>query len=184
MPIYSPTTPYPAIDQLLTKRFNILDRLEVFNYFQWDDYDGLNQWFVQNTKDTFAHNERFVVCHYDTDYYIGDYGVHLNNFFNMWKQHDFPIFTMIFCTNHHGISKEINKICQYTDKPKIIESSLNFLQYPDTDQLNNSDIQPERIVKHAVCLSGGTARSHRFALYNQLADLVPDKIGYSIKKNK
>ena len=184
MPIHSPTTPYPAIDALLTKRFRILDRMEVFNYFQWDDYDGLEQWFVDNKKQNFAHNERFVICHYDTDYYINNYGVHLNNFFNMWKQHDFPMFTMIFCTNHHGISKEIMSICQHTDKPKIIESSLNFLQYPDTDQLSNSDIQENTIQKHALCLSGGTARSHRFALYNQLADLVPDKIGYSIKKNK
>jgi len=174
-------TDFKELSDLLESKYNIISRIEFLNFDQ--DYSILKNWLEKNSKDMFDVNDRFLVMHFDTDYYIKDYGLILHNFFNLWKQYDIPLFTMIFCTNHHGITNEIYDICKFDDqKPFIIETCLNQLLYP-SGKIKKTEIDINNIEKHALCLSGGTSRSHRSALFNQLKELQPEKIAYSIKRN-
>lgn len=168
----------------LKQKYNIISIIE-FTDFDCD-YDILEQWLEYNSKLTFRHNDRFVITHFDTDYYIENrYGITLNNFFRLWKKYNIPMYTMFFYTNHQGISAEIDNILKYNDindRPTVFETIINRLNYP-IDGHKENDTNVNSINYHGLFLAAGNQRSHRQALYNKIKHLYPNKIAASIKRN-
>jgi hypothetical protein len=170
----------PGIRQVLTENYNIIDCLE---FKQFDlDFDWLAKWLHANQRDSFDVNDRFVIVHFDSDFYWKKNGINLNNFFEMWKYYDLPLYTIILYTNHIGIRQEVNSICKRyhsSDQPTVIETVVNAIGY-QPDRYADISINANAIDMHAVCLMGGTPRSHRWATFNHLRDLSPDCIAMTL----
>jgi hypothetical protein len=149
--------------------------LDMFQFNEYDqDYDRLRQHLLSIKKPQFDPADRIIVVHFDTDYYIhNQYGIHLLNFFNVWREVDIPFYTMIFYTLNIGIKKEFEIICQdfhLLDRPTLIETFINPLNYSDDTYINEPDISSDKIEYHGLSMMSNP-RSHRYALYQHLKHL-------------
>lgn len=179
----SPRTIDPKFFEILEKNFNILSNIEFTDFDH--DFLILKKWFEENKKDHYDSNDRFIVSHFDVDYYVSDYGVNLNNFLDMWEDFNIPYFTLIFLTNHIGIKEEISKKVNMNgeDCPFIFETIIDRQNYP-VDKYINRDFDISEIQCHGAYLAAGTQRSHRRALYTYIKDLYQTKIAISINKDE
>ena len=170
----------PEISQVLSEKYNILDCLE---FKQFDlNFKWLENWLQANRQDSFGVNDRFVIVHFDCDFYWKGHGINLNNFIEMWKYYDLPLYTILLYTNHIGISREVNDICkQYheNDRPTVVETVINQLSYL-LDRYTDIPLGVDSIDIHSVCLMAGTPRSHRWATFNHLKDLYPEQIAMTL----
>ena len=167
------------IQNLFQKHFNILGCIE-FKQFDYN-LQTLRNFFKESKKELFDVNDRYIIIHQDTDIYIPEMsvGVNLRNFFQIVNELDIPLFTILLWTNHFGIKKEIDILCQNSDNnnyPTILESFCATSHVGD--KYNNISLTPENIEYHALCMMG-SGRSHRFGLYNHLKD--DKRIEISIK---
>jgi hypothetical protein len=141
------------------------------------DFDQFAQWLAQHRQTNYAAQEKILIVHFDTDYYLpGGYGVNLNNLFEVWTDLGVPVSAMILYTNHLGITAEVEKICQnlgVQDRPVVLETLLTKYNHA---RPHATDSAVDQINTHALCLMAGSPRSHRYALYNHLRDLVPQHI--------
>jgi len=181
IPDHSPGSIYPDWLQTLEKKYNIVD---VFNFVRYDyQLDQLKQRLLAVKKPAFDAHDRIVAVHFDTDYYIqGRVGVNLTNLFTIWQEADIPFHTMLLYTNHTGIQKEIDVLCQHRpaiDRPTIVETVINQLSYlPDTYDAE-PELDVDQIEYHGLALMGAQ-RSHRYALYNHIKQHC-DQIAMVIK---
>lgn len=169
--------------ELLEKKFNVLSNIEFTDFDK--DFLLLEKWFEKNKKDYYEPNDRFIVSHFDIDYYVSDYGVNLNNFLDMWEYYNIPFFTLFFYTNHVGISREINKRIEIesNDRPFIFETLIHAKTYSETGYINRN-FSTDEIQCHAAYLAAGIQRSHRRAFYTYIKHLYPEKIAVSINKDE
>lgn len=141
------------------------------------DFEQFAQWLAQHRQTNYAAQEKILIVHFDTDYYLpGGYGVNLNNLFEVWTDLGVPVSAMILYTNHLGITAEVEKICcnlGVQDRPVVLETLLTKYNHA---QVHDTQLAVDQINTHAVCLMAGSPRSHRYALYNHLQDLVPQHI--------
>ena len=163
------------------RKYNILDHFE----FKEFDADWLNfeSHLRSIRKDVYEHNDRYIIEHQDTDYYIEQtfpYGIGLYNLINMFKNLDIPLHTMLLFTNHFGISAEINRLApDVNDRPTVIETFITNTHY--SSNYIEPEINSDAIEYPAICLIGGTRRVHRFALFrffeqHHLLNTVPTSI--------
>ena len=131
----------------------------------------------------FDNKEKILLVHMDTDYYDPyiKYGTIPINVIRSFKNLDIPLHTLLFVTNHIGISKEFD--CLLTDQhpkdhPIIIETLLSQLLLSESyDDL--PEIRFDQIEKAGVCMMN-QSRSHRVAFYNFVLDNnLLDKIAVS-----
>lgn len=181
IPDHSPGSIYPEWLWTLEKKYNIVD---VFNFSRYDyQFDHLEQRLIKVKKATFDANDRIVVVHFDTDYYIqNSVGMNLTNLFLLWQKLDIPLHTMLLYTNHFGITKEIDTICQHSeliDRPTVIETFVNGLSYESATYQTEPDLEIDQIEYHGLALMGAP-RSHRYAMYNHLKHLC-DKLAMVIR---
>ena len=165
---------------MLEKKFNLLDCIE-FKEFD-KEFDYLVAWLEKNRKISFESTDRLVVIHFDTDYYWHGHGINLNNFFNTWIEQDIPLHTMLFYTNHIGITAEIDQLCKYhnvNDRPTIIETILNPGNHR-AEEYGPFELSVESITVPALCMMAGTPRSHRWAAYNHLKHLTTEQIAITL----
>lgn len=172
----------PALHNELHCVFNII---KVFETTQFDcgKIDYLIEQLTATRKSQFDPLDRYVIVHFDTDFYWHGHGVNLNNLFSVWKSLDIPLYTMIYYTNHHGISTEIKNLCQaqsLKDQPMVIETLINPGNY-DINPYDNFDANINDIEMHALCMMSGSGRSHRGAVFNHLKDQSQDHIAMTIK---
>jgi len=177
------------ISNLIEENFNVLGSISLFDHIINNDYHEVIDILKNNKKDTFHPNDRFFVFHFDTDYYINNnYGVLLNNFFNILSELDIPLFTIIFYTNHFGIKKEIDYILRHEDKnnrPVVIENFMDKVNVPDRfAEEKNVDIDLNDIECKCLFLAKAKSqRAHRSIFFNQIKEFFPDTIMASIGKN-
>lgn len=170
----------PGYLSVLQSQFNILDVIE-FKSFDID-FTGMPARLGANIKPVYHARDRFIIVHFDTDFYWHGHGINLNNMMAVWHDLGIPFFTMILYTNHIGIQQEIDRICQdqhEKDRPMVIETFLNPGNYPA--DLADEDIDFNSIDTHALCLMAGSQRSHRFGVYNHLRDIGPERLAMTLK---
>jgi hypothetical protein len=172
----------PVMHKELSGVFNII---EIFETKQFDcrNIDYLISKLAETKKTQFHPLDRYVIVHFDTDFYWHGHGVNLNNLFSVWKSLDIPLYTMIYYTNHHGISQEIKNLCwtqESKDQPMVIETLINPGNY-SVDPYHDFDADVNSIEKHALCMMMGSDRSHRGAVFNHLQHLTPSHIALTIK---
>jgi len=166
----------------LCNKFNII---EIFETKQFDlgNENVLIEKLSATKKNEYNAQDRYVIVHFDTDFYWHGHGINLNNLFSIWKYMDIPLYTMIYYTNHHGISEEIKKLSwtdSLKDQPMVIETLINPGNY-DPDPYVDFNANIDLIEKHALCMMAGADRSHRGAIFNHLKHLVPDHIAMTTK---
>jgi len=147
------------------RKYNVLDHFEFKNFDS--DWHWLESQLKSNKKDVYGPTDRYIIEHQDTDYYLLNdfaYGVGLYNLFNVFKNLDIPLYTMLLYTNHFGISQEIECLApDVNDRPTVIETFLTKTHYSNNYQ--NIEIDSTDIELPALCLIGGTKRVHRIALF-------------------
>lgn len=176
----------------LSDEFNLLDTIESGD-IKTQNYTVLENWLEKNKKDTYNANDRFIVLHFENDYYINEeYGVFVNNFIRLWKHYSIPFYTLIFYTNHIGISKEIFRALKYhdpEDMPVVFETIVNRINHPHKGYIRH-DISIESIDHHLLYLNAGRTemdakfRPHRLAMYNEIKHLYPEQLVCSAFKTK
>lgn len=172
------------IRELLDSRFNII---EVIEFKQFDqNWNHLRQVLTSTQKTVFAPDDRYIIIHQDTDIYIPEMcvGVNLRNFFQIAKKIGIPFYTFVFWTNHFGIQKEIDILCQDQhpkDRPMLIESFCATTHVGD--HYRDLPVDQDQIEYHAVSMMNAT-RAHRYALYTEIKHFGPDKLALSIGHRK
>lgn len=171
--------------------YNLLDRryqiIEHMSFLEFDhDFEILRSRLTACKKKKFNVNDRIIIEHFDTDYYFDQCttGVNLRNFFVLLEELDIPRYIFIFYTNHFGLQKETDSLCQYCekqDRPTIIESFLSKLSH-DPSKLQDIDCDFHLINHHALCMMHLT-RSHRNAMYHALKHIPPDTLVLNTTKN-
>ena len=172
LPTYPKRLADPDFLFAIKQQYHVIDMFELAGYDK--DFDRLEKYLLSIKKHQFDSNDRIVVVHFDTDYYIHNhYGINLLNFFNVWKAVDIPLYTLLFYTNHIGIKCEIDIICQtyqFADQPTVIETFINPTNYSDATYNIEPDLDSNQIEYHGLSMMGAP-RSHRYALYNHLKHL-------------
>lgn len=170
----------PEYLRVLRSAYNILDIIE-FKSFDLD-WSWFDRWAHQHNKVAYGTKDRFLVVHFDTDFYWHHHGININNLINRWRDLGMPLHTMLLYTNHLGIGQEIDRICAAQDpkdRPTVIETFINPGNY--LDHYPDVDLDTDAITHHALCLMAGSPRSHRYGVYNHLGDLAPHKIALTLK---
>lgn len=168
--------PHEKTYALLREKFNIVAEVLIMDVDR--DFDKLYQFLVHRRKECFDPQDRILVSHFDTDYYDECFpvGVYLRNVFTAWQRADLPMFTMLLFTNHLGISREVDLLCQSRhsdDRPTVIETIVS--QQHVRVGIVEPELDVDSISHHALTMLG-TNRSHRHALINHLAHISPDKL--------
>ena len=168
------------IKNTLEKKFKIIDTISFLDFDY--DFSRLIDRLSKNRKKYYAHNEKILIVHVDTDYYFEQctVGVNLRNFFEIIKNLDISPSLFIFYTAHYGIEKEIDILCKKyhkNDRPFHIDGSISF----DINSFKYKDVNYnfEKIKYNALCMMN-EIRSHRSALYNAIKDIDSSKITIQI----
>lgn len=158
----------PGLRKILHAKYSIVASFRM-NKFD-TDFKKFEQDLRSIKKDHFHANERIVIEHVDTDYYLRDfpYGINLYNLFTAFKQADIPLFVMLLYTNNFGIQREIELLAPDPfDRPTLVESFLTTTHY--SQDYTDLPIAVEEITKPALCMMG-QARVHRYAMFNFLSE--------------
>ena len=155
------TSEYLAV---LNNKYKIIDHVNLLSV----DFDfALLEKFLNKTKKSYYQaNERYIIEHFDTDYYLPEfpYGLTLYNLFIAFKKLDIPLFTMLIITNSFGIEHEINALApDCNDRPTVITTFISHLHY--TNEYCNVDVDAKEITVPGICMMS-RSRVHRHALYN------------------
>lgn len=172
------------IKNILEKKFKIIDHFSFLNFdyqFEW-----LRNRLSQCKKEQYDHREKIIIEHLDTDYYFKEctVGVNLRNFFEMVNGLDISPSLFVFYTNHFGLKKEIDILCENyyeNDKPFIIESFIGELHY-DSNKIDDIFYDFNEIKYNGLCMMN-EKRSHRSALYNALKGIDSSKITIQMTNN-
>jgi hypothetical protein len=163
----------------LAKKYNIISH---WNFLDFDqNFDVLRGYVKKIQKEQFDFQDRIVVEHMDTDFYIKidryHVGVNLRNFFGVMTELDVPHYLFVFYTNHFGIKKEIDVLCQSRslfDRPTIIETFLSQLHYKP-ERIYDVDYKADSVSYNMMCMMNLT-RSHRNAVYRRLDRIDKNKL--------
>jgi len=160
---------WPAIQDHLEKKYKILAKLAIA---ELDRKPALYYSKLKSIcKSEYLPNEKILVYHYDTDYYVNQTnGLALTNFLQCLKALDISPSVVILLTNHYGISQEIENFYKKNyhnfdynnDYITVFENNYQMLQ--SSPSIKNTDIDMDKIVKHFICLTGVARPSRIFFL--------------------
>jgi hypothetical protein len=169
---------------LVKEKYNILETL---NLVYENCLSDLDQILAKYQNYTFSPNERIIIIHQETDYYsdINGVGNNMYNIFHMLAHYDIPMEFIIMFTNHYGIEKELQHLCQKIlnrPVPQVIYTVL-FWIFPEN--LENLPDPKYQEIKNLYCCLNGIERMHRVLTlaYLQEYDLLDQGvISYHFKK--
>ena len=162
-----------VIDALAAK-FNILDKFDLVTIDH--DFQAVADRLLQTKKQVYAQDDRYLISHFDTDYYLPScpYGLSMFNLVRTFLHNDISLNTLILITNHKNIKREFEILIpaemQEHNFPTIIDDGLticNTVRLGLNQQECNVD--ESAIVKHGVSMFG-VNRIHRNMLYNMLVE--------------
>jgi hypothetical protein len=163
---------------LLQSKYSILDHVSICAFDH--DFPLLERWLGRNKKSIYNANDRIIIEHFDTDYYLSgvNYGLALYNLFTVFKKLDIPFFTMLIVTNHFGIEQEIKQLAlDPYDRPTVIETFVSTLHY--TNNYQDQGIDADSIIRPGLCMMG-TGRVHRHAMYRFIESKLQDHVAVSM----
>lgn len=169
---------WSSFKKKIETKYSIIDHFELRSCDELDDmFTMLNRCY----KPCYEPQEKIVVAHFDTDFYIhGRVGVKLYNFLEIVRQLDIPLSTIVFLTNHVGMEQEIRNHVAKTyhnhdfdnDFINVVVCNYNTLQCPETVPQVEIDrgAEFELIEKHYICLNG-KKRTHRVFFLSLLKEM-------------
>jgi len=159
------------LEDKLSENFNILDKIRLYDYqHNWKLFvERINK----TRKPEFAHNDRYLIDHHDTDYYMPHcpYGLAMFNFTRTCLNEDIPMHTVIIVTNHIGLKKELKLLLpDHSGQPTIIDKCFTaFKNIRSGINLPKFDHHVHQITKHGISMMG-LPRAHRHILFRQLKE--------------
>ena len=158
----------------LSAKFNILDSFPLPSVDH--DFQLVSNRLLQTKKEVYDSNDRYIISHLDTDYYLPScpYGLNMFNLVRTFLHNDISMSTLILITNHKNIKKEFEILIptemQEHNFPTIIDDGLTIC---NTVRLGLNQHEcffvESSIVKHGVSMFG-VNRIHRNMLYNMLVE--------------
>lgn len=167
----NPNRPWPIISNKVRSTYKIIAEID---FLDFDQHPDLMLEHLESVKqDDFQPNEKIIVYHYDTDYYLEKTGFALYNFLSCLKFLDISPSVILFFTNHHGIEQEIKNFYStyysnfdyQLDSMKIFESNRTLIQAIPNPVTVDQNI--EKIRYPFSCLFG-SKRSHRVLFLSAL----------------
>ena len=156
---------------VLNKKFNILGEFDIVNYDH--DFNLLQSRLLIFSSHTFSHADKFIIVHYDTDYYMpnSNYGLSIYNLYKTFLELDISLSTMIIVTNHKGIESDFKNLIPFHEQkynfPIIIDNYISAFRESERLTHRLSDINfTTNISHHAICMMGAK-RIHRNILFNE-----------------
>lgn len=157
--------------ELIKNSYTIIDEIDITSVD--NNFKLLSDRLASTKKLKYNDDEKYVIVHYDTDYYLphARYGLSMYNLTKTFMELDISLSNVIFVTNHKGIKKEFKLLMPDNnyDMPIIIDDCLSCFATHSVlintmqDIPNNFD----KISKHAICMIGNK-RVHRNIVYNAL----------------
>lgn len=162
--------------------------------FNCRDFDNNPEMLIENLSayqgQYFSQKDKILLVHMDTDYYdpLLSCGTIPINVVRVFKNLDIPLHSLLFVTNHFGITKEFNFLLAENhpnDRPTIVETLLSSMLLTET--FEDLKISFDDIEKPAICMMN-KSRSHRVAFYNfirnnNLFEKIAVSQSFNVKKS-
>jgi hypothetical protein len=151
----------PKVLELIKSKYELVD---IINLVFYDlDLEKLDRVFLQYSNYQFRSNQRLLIVHQDTDYYVNSQGNTMYNVIKLLSKYNIAPEFVILLTNNYGVGKEIEyyarSLCN-SNSPRVVYTSL-WYDFPDTaDQCNTI---PDNTINYLYCCLNGVERSHRVA---------------------
>jgi hypothetical protein len=163
---------WPAIKDQLCSKYQIITEINFFELGR--DPQLMYRQLEETYKTSYAPDEKIIVYHYDTDYYLGNVGFTLYNFLQCLKVLNISPSVIIMFTNHYGIEHEIKTFYstyyssfEYDlDRMLIVEN--NYIRGQSTPTPAATELDIDKIYKPFSCMFGNK-RSHRVIFHSLLA---------------
>ena len=154
------------------QKFNIVAAIQL-NHTD-ENFEKLKEILESTRKEAFDPNDRYLIAHADTDYYLPEcpYGLAIFNLVRTFLNLDIPLNTLLFVTNHYGIRREFeilipNDMHEH-NFPTIIDNCLScFTVTSLAHGMTEPAVDAQSITHHGVSMLG-VARVHRNILFNEL----------------
>jgi|APSaa5957512535_1039671.scaffolds.fasta_scaffold08608_5 hypothetical protein len=179
----------PNAQIFFNKKFNII---HIFDLGLIDhDFDILKQHLQKTKKKQYQPDDKYLIMHYDTDYYLPgcSYGLSIYNLIKTFVESDIPFSTILFITNHVGIKQEfltlIPKLEHRYNFPTIVDNCVTCLTSASIASSSAIDIplNTSKINKNAICMLG-VQRPHRNVIFNFIKkNRLLDKIATAYNNN-
>lgn len=154
----------PKYQKAIYNKYTIIDHIHLLDV---DHNFGILETQLAKTKKDYYHpTDRYIIEHFDTDYYLPDfpYGLSLYNLFTVFKRLDIPLFTMLLATNSFGIEQEVVALSpDPTDQPTVVCTFVNHAEH-----YRDVTISADEITVPGLCMMAGVRRVHRNAMYRFL----------------
>ena len=161
--------PWPTISSYLETKYDIVGELDLMEYGCSVDamYNKLKSFY----KNSYKHNERILIYHYDTDFYVDKTGTTLYNLLVCLSDIDIPLEFCILLTNHYGIAGEIENspVLNKSNSKNLCIFENNYTLLQSTEQATETDIDIGSIKYPYICLQG-SRRYHRLLFSCGLKD--------------
>ena len=117
----------------------------------------------------FAPNQRIVIYHIDTDYYINSNtpGFTLWNVFKLYSALNVPTEYTYFISSQPGIEQELSALAQEFNMPNMQTVFCPYQLCPSPEQVNTLDLNANQVRHPYVCMNG-QVREHRMYTLCQL----------------
>ena len=141
--------------------------------------DRMAQDIKSSQRENYKPNEKIVVLHYDTDFYMSgpfSIGINLYNFLTIINYLGISPSVFIILTNHYGLNKELENYYKNhysnfdikNDWFNVLENNFIEGHSPEYDLVEHI-VDHEQIAYHYSCLNGA-GRTHRKVLLTALAE--------------
>lgn len=163
--------PWPSITRKIRSKYRIVAEIDFLELDQ--NPQQMFRTLSAAQREHYAPDEKIIVYHYDTDYYLEGVGFCLHNFLQCLKFLNISPSVVLMITNHHGIEKEIRSfyLKNYTDQDYCLDRMLifesNHSQLQATPDPSPVDSAIEEIDFPFICLFG-SKRVHRAVLFSAL----------------
>jgi hypothetical protein len=158
---------------IIKNQYHIVEMFDMF--YLGDRLSELVELLYKYKDACFADNERLVILHHDTDYYVNQNSIGnlIYNLFTLIADFNIPCEKIIFVTNHHGIENEIaesaKNIC-FSESPKVICTN-QWADFPTLEDLAYDSIEyPNKDILQLYHCMNNKRRSHRVFLLCCLAE--------------
>lgn len=145
------------VDLLKTTRgYDILDEIAIVDYDR--DWDSLADRLWRTKKTQYLPQQKYVIHHHDTEYFLNDLGFATENFNRVIRSLDLDPCRFVIFTNHRHSTAAWLRYCDHD------RNQFEVIETPWTQRLcHPQDLQlmPVTRCRYHFCAIMGAGRSHR-----------------------
>lgn len=159
---------WDEIQEVLNKKFKILSYI---NLVSADLSPTTLDQMLKGFRDyTFNSNEKILIAHIDTQYYLPTckFSITLYNLHQTLSTYGIPSESVIMFTNHYGIDEELKILAHAFNFLNPITAFVSFYDTVGTTKNVKSINLNHDSIEYLFCCINGTKRSHRILFLSML----------------